>query len=370
MINSFPVMPNLYRLLHLVIPVQMALSPALWWPGSGRTFPLLQVVNTGAGIPAWVSGVLSGIFVLAILAYAAGKLPVRYFAPAALVLLALLAALDLNRLQVWMWMWCMFWLADIAVLNNKNHHYLHAWIIAGMYAWSGLHKLTPWFSTNFDWFCAAFPVTQPLSGNLFLSYGAATFELLLAPMLLWPAFRRTGMALTIGLHLYILLVIGPLGYHWNIVVWPWNLVMIGLVWHFFNHQQAIRPRFSIPGVLILVMVWIMPALNIWEQWPETLSWKMYSNTQREATVFSKNGLPCEKLQTIWQKRATDNQYLMIDDWSDEDLHVPAFNSRRNFEKALRSVQHCAADTSKPILLKILTVDRWDRQGNQSFETIY
>ena len=171
-------MPPLYRLLHLTIPLQMALSMALWWPGADRTFPLLPVFDFLGGVPGWISGVLSAALVLTLLVYVFGKLPVAKFVPIALVWLLLLVALDLNRLQVWVWLWILLWLADIVELRkpgNAGRLSLHTWILAGLYAWSGLHKMTPWFSTNFDWFCEAFQATAPFSGKLWMSLCGCRF---------------------------------------------------------------------------------------------------------------------------------------------------------------------------------------------------
>ena len=362
-----------YRLLHLSIPLQMALSMALWWPGADRIFPALPLVDMLGATPFWVSGVLSTVLVLITVAYAWGEISAMRFVPTALVLGALLVSLDLNRLQVWVWMWFLLWLADMAggQKDEKSSPFsLHAWVIAGIYAWGGLHKMTPWFSTNFDWFCEAFPVTTPLSGNIWLTYAAAIFEFLLAPLLLWRRTRRVGIGLAILLHGYILLVIGPLGYWYNVVVWPWNITMMGLVVYYFNGEEPVFFPLHLEKGVIWALVWVMPALNIWGYWPESLSWKMYANTQREATIYAPKGSPCEKLAPIWQKYATDGQYLLIDDWSSEELHVPAFNSTRNFKRVLQWVQNCTQPADTTVQLKVLTVSRWSRAENLQLETTY
>ena len=146
--------------------------------------------------------------------------------------------------------------------------------------------------------------------------------------------------------------------------------MIGLVWHFFKEKSPVSFQWNTMTLIILILVWVMPALNIWGYWPESLSWKMYANTQREATIYAPNGSPCETLAPVWKKYATDGQYLLIDDWSTSELNVPAFNSVRNFKRALQYVQKCAPASETVVQLKVLTVNRWSREENLQLEITY
>ncbi|MCK6692714.1 MAG: hypothetical protein L6Q97_11505 [Thermoanaerobaculia bacterium] len=123
------------------------------------------------------------------------------------------------------------------------------------------------------------------------------------------------------------------------------------------------------GVGLLALAWLMPVFNIFHLWPEPLSWKMYSNTQTEATYFRESatgrGGP---LQQVWDKHAYDRgRKLLLDDWAFEELHVPAWNNRHTFIQLARylCVQNKQPDSSG---LLLLSVDRWDRSA-EKWETI-
>lgn len=365
-------MSQLYKWLHFALQIQILISISLWCsgPGGGRTFPVLPLFDVLESVPALVAVVLTIGLVVAIKAWLAGYWPEKIAIYVALGLMILLVMLDLNRLQVWVWMWMLLWVATLSDNKPADRLPVHAWIIAGIYFWSGLNKMTPWFSTNFDWFCQAFSVTAPMAGNVVLSYASGIFEMLIGPALLYGPTRRAGIWMVTLLHVYILLVIGPLGLNYNFVVWPWNVAMIGLVWHFFRHKTAAVLRFNPAGYVLLALVWIMPVLNIWGWWPESLSWKMYANTQREATIYSQAGEPCYAISWYWKKHAQDGKYLLIDDWTMHELQVPSFNSLRNYQRALDYLHECSPLPDSSIQLKILTVSRWSRDENLQLEVTY
>ena len=50
-------------------------------------------------------------------------------------------------------------------------------------------------------------------------------------LLLWaPRLRLTAIIAEVVVHGSALLFLGPLGYNYNWVVWPWNLAMPALLW--------------------------------------------------------------------------------------------------------------------------------------------
>jgi hypothetical protein len=333
----------------------MLLGTALWWPGEGRTFPLLPLFDFLNGTPVYVNWIPAmGLFFSCIL-YAMGRLTARVFLPVVLLCAATLCVLDLNRLQVWLWMWLLLWVVDALDTRRGAPSGFQQWVLAGMYFWSGLFKMTPWFQTNFDWFCEAFALTQPLSGNVVLPYITGAVEALAGLLLLFPATRKVGKWVITALHVYILLVLGPLGHHWNRVVWPWNVAMIGWVWCYFSGHERVRPAPAAGYWVVGVVVWLMPVLNKWQWWPESLSWKMYSNTHREASIIAPNGNPCPALASVWP---ADQINLEVSKWATHDLQSPPFNSMANFKNALRYVRACGRDS---VDLEVLTVGWWDQE---------
>jgi hypothetical protein len=348
------------------LPLQMLLSWQLWWP-YGRTFPTLPLVECLGVVPDAVSWVLSTILFFSCLLYAMGRWTARVFLPVVLLVVAVLCILDLNRLQVWIWMWYCLWIVEWLDLSQNKASRFQCWVIAGIYVWSGFNKITPWFSVNFDWFCEVFQWTKPLSGNSVLCYSSGIFEMLIGVFLLWPPTRTAGKWMATVLHLYILLVLSPLGHNWNPVVWPWNVAMIGLIWYYFQDKSAVKwpvyPAYSVLGVL----VWGMPILNIWYYWPESMSWKMYANTQREAVIISEKSILTTDNSWPWEATSDGQKRLLVDDWGYRELQVPPFSSRRNFMNVLQYVKDITSDST--LQMEILTVERWDDKAKGTLEVV-
>jgi hypothetical protein len=111
---------------------------------------------------------------------------------------------------------------------------------------------------------------------------------------------------------------------------------------------------------ILALAWAFPALNIVHRWDEALSWKMYSNTQTEASFFSKQPLTYLGIAPYWKRYAYDSRRrLLLDDWAMAELKVPAYNSWRTHKQLARYLCACSVDSSSAKLIR-LTVDRWNR----------
>ena len=333
----------------------MLLSAALWWPTGNRTFPALPIHEMLHIVPVYISWALSSLLFTGCILFAMGRLTARVFLPIVLVVSALLCVLDLNRLQVWLWLWILLWVVDWADLRRGLQSGFQGWVIAGVYVLSGFFKLTPWFSLNFDWFCEAFAWTKPFAGNTILNYATGLLEMSIGAALLWPATRYIGKWMATVLHLYILMVLGPLGHQWNMVVWPWNIAMIALVWSFFRTNTRFVVPFEPVYLVVGLVVWVMPLFNIGSLWPETMSWKMYSNTHREAVIISENGCPCSALLGVWPE---EGNRLLLDDWAYKELHVPPFSSRANFENGWHYVQRCS---KTPVKMEVLTVGWWSQR---------
>ena len=341
------------------------------------------------------------LFVLALSVFFPKK---KYTAPALLVALLWMVAQDLNRLQPWTYFYLLA--LGLMVFSKKNTSNTLRWLLAAVYFWGGLNKITPYFAAdNFPWFCEAFVWTKSLGAFPAVGYAVAVAELLLAPRLLWRVTRSVFRWLAVGFHLFIVAALSPLGLDWNAVVIPWNVAMAGMVWVLFAGEtrsfapqrrgifnltqetslrlrvsavknrlcvSAVKKLFGVSAVkkhlcvsvVILALAWLFPVLNIVRLWPEPLAWKMYSNTQPEAGFFSENGPPCPGLQAVWNKHAYDaGAKLLFDDWAFDDLHVPAYNSPHTHQRLAQYLCRCAARPEGSGWWR-LTVHRWDRSGEK------
>ena len=366
---------HIVRLISLVLLAHIFLSWRLWAAGPARTFPLVplwgmpfQLPDVWAAWQAWFLVLLAALTVL---------FPANKGLLAILVGWVLcLVAQDLNRLQPWLYFYTLCWGILLSGTARSKASTLAALrlTVAAVYVWGGLNKLTPYFAVdNFPWFCEAFTWTKPLGAFPVAGYAVAVAEFLFGVGLLWRQSRRLFRWLVVAFHLFILAALSPLGLHWNTIVIPWNLAMAAMVWLLFEAREmsAVWLMGKKTGKnrlvfgTILALAWCMPALNILHCWDEPLSWKMYSNTQTEASF---QGVPCPGATAIWQRYAFDDgRKLLLDDWSMEELHVPVYNDRGVFRRIAHYLCQCA-DQPDSAGLYLLTVQRWNRSA-ESWEII-
>ncbi|MFN0013987.1 MAG: hypothetical protein ACKVU2_05510 [Saprospiraceae bacterium] len=292
--------------------------------------------------------------------------------------LVLLVGLDLNRLQPWTYFYLLTLALILAAGRAENQLTSNLrWLMAAVYAWGGLNKITPYFAEdNFPWFCEAFFWTEPLGAFPSIGYAVAVAEFLLAPGLLLSATRPVFRWLAIFFHLFIVLALSPAGLNWNTVVIPWNIAMAGMVWIVFSRQADLTTVVQRRGVFIksprciaaaalLTLAWFFPLLNIWHWWGEALSWKMYANTQPEAGFFiKKNTAPCPDIQRVWVEHSYhSDSKLLFDDWAFDDLHVPAYNSLYTNRRLAQYLCPCVTDLAHSGLWRF-TVQRWSRDAER------
>lgn len=362
------------RVITIALAAQISLSWPLWHTAGGRTFPELPLPGFQFYPAPALEGIQTGLLLLALLATA--LFPQKTWFRGGLACLVLwLVARDLNRLQPWTY----FYLAAFGLLfaagndARTGKRYLQ-WLVAAVYAWGGFNKITPYFAIdNFPWFCEAFKWTKYFGAFPAAGYAVAAGEMLLGPGLLLEKTRPVFRWLTVLFHLFIALALSPLGLDWNTVVIPWNFAMAGMVWVLFRTnpesgmytwRQNSLVRTALATTL-LALAWVLPALNIFHHWDEALSWKMYSNTQTEASFYSKNGAPCAQVVEAWRQFSYDHGTKMLfDDWAMADIHVPAYNSRRAHLQLARYLCACQESPGQPAGLLLVEVDRWNRSAER------
>ncbi|MCW5922122.1 MAG: hypothetical protein KIS77_07265 [Saprospiraceae bacterium] len=370
---------NIVFIAALGLLAGIVLSWPLWNVAARCCFPTLPLWGGSPQAPhlshwsesAWVAGLallLIGPFVFS------GK---KILPGLLAVWLAWLCLLDLNRLQPWVWMYLLIFAAAIwekkdDEASNTN---LMRWLLAGIYFWSGINKLTPYFANDtFAWFCETFGLTRSLGQYPIFGYALGLLEASFAAGLLWHKTRPYFRWLVLGFH--CLVVVFLLKQNWNWVVIPWNLAMASMVWVLSSTAPVsgttanVSRRFlPIPhslreapkaAWLILLLVWLAPALGLFRCWPHTLSWQLYTNTQPEATFFAESGKVNATAESfwVWEKYAYDDgTKLFFDDWANDELKVPMFATRHTFRQLGRYLCRCASEPEQASLF-ILHVRPW------------
>ena len=282
----------IFRVILVGLLAQMMLSGQLWWKSEG-VLPYLPLFFTEG---AWLeksSIVLFPAFLLLVLINFC--LPQKKIFLKFLLLSGVLLILgNIHRFQVWfyfyglilfLYLWKQYTSAEVLIATLRG-------VVAGVYSWSGLHKFNNYFVEDiFPW------LIEPLE-FLFHSlpsecaYGAGGVELLIGIGLLLSPTRNISVVCSIIFHIIILGLLGPFGHNWNPVVWPWNLVMPLLVFLLFFEKEKLTLNNRVftlrsfpAGLLVLGIVWILPAFNYLGFTPEQLSFKMYAGSQPEIVLY-------------------------------------------------------------------------------------
>lgn len=254
------------------------LSYRLWLPE--RSFPLLPVADLFHSIPPIVQVILFGLSVATLL--------ISLFMPhrKLLILLLLLEILsclfDQNRWQPWEYFF-LFTIAAAALLRDA-HALRSAWItlLGGLYFFSGLYKINNGFIHDVWQQLILHRWLHIHTSNTWLlraGYGIGCVEMLAGIALLLPGFRKQAALLLLFLHVVILWVLGPLGLNQNSVVWPWNALLIGLLYGLFLRPNGFvwqSPLRYAMGRWILLGWWVLPLLYPLGYWDRYGSGALYS----------------------------------------------------------------------------------------------
>jgi hypothetical protein len=168
----------------------------------------------------------------------------------------------------------------------------------------------------------------------------------------------------LGMHVFILFSIGPLGHDWNTIVWPWNVAMMAFVvilfWRAegFSARHILVPRAPLGASLfhglILLLFGVMPLFSFFGLWDSYLSASLYSDNIKRATLHIsesvKDRLPETVRGSVNTSGASDSSTINITEWSYKELNVPPYPEDRVFKNAARHVCAYAEEPSEVTLM--------------------
>lgn len=256
---------------------------------------------------------------------------------------------DQNRLQPWFYNYNLILLIFLFYKNrvDEPNNYTSVFIsiqllVALVYIYSGLQKLNTMFvSQTFDWMIS--PLSSMFSERQMgifhkLGYAVPYVEMFTGLALLFRSLRFIAVPLIILMHVFILIMLGPLGKSYNYVVWPWNLTMIVLNLLLFSNVQ--EERFFDISILfrstcfyiVITLMLIFPFFSFNNKYDSYLSSSLYSaNTHDCKLILSDkayNNLPFYIRHYV--NKGTDNNVLYIKHWAIDELKVPCVPEYRIF----------------------------------------
>jgi hypothetical protein len=285
---------------------------------------------------------------------------------------------DQNRGQPWFYMyWVMLGFTLLA-----GHVVLAACrcALSVAYVWSGIQKcnahffqvVPAWFiAPAIKWHLPAWMLTA-----LHWSVATAPFVEIAIGIALWSArLRRAAIAMVLLVHLAALLFLGPLGYRYDFVVWPWNLAMIGMALALFgwtrkceapatsgsaaktgqSWNSALRSPLFDETVAALQRSWLalvlvalfalLPILSFAGLWDSYFSFTLFAESQAKADIYLteafRDRLPpgiaahVHKFQSAYDSRIQGPYIFDFQSWGYQNLRVPPIFEPRNYRSIYR-----------------------------------
>ncbi len=300
-----------------------------------RSFPLVPIVD----MPAYVHiALLSLFFVLtAWIIYKPGNNKVLI----AIIVTELVTLLgDQTRLQPWHYQYiCTFFVIATNLKDRRKAVQGILLIIISTYIFSGLQKLNYGF-VHFIWAVYILKIFLRVPSHYIHNYWVEMAGYIIPAIeigsgiaLLFFRTRQKGAWMLIGMHLFLLIFMGPLGINYNIVVWPWNVIMIFLLYFLFiKNQLTLQPLlFGSPGNYIIAFLWIvMPIFGLIGKWDKFLSSAMYSGRVKLKQFYfeDRNKIPQDLRKYAFYNKQDSSARIVITDWCMNDLNVAAVTEKR------------------------------------------
>lgn len=339
-------------------------APAWIGPRSYPEAPVFSALPAVDGPLAY--GLFAALFGLAAAIVISPK-PQRWIA-AFLAIIGFLCVFDQTRWQPWVFQYAVMlttlalfsWDRDDADGRQRALNILRL-VVAGTYVFSGLQKLNSNFvEYEFPWMVQPITNVLPRTVGLFYFFGMCVpfIQVAFGIGLLTRRFRRVSLILAVAMHVFILAMLGPAGYDWNNIVWPWTAAMAVFDLLLFSS----RADFSLRDVLgtkghfhhavALALFALLPFLSFFNLWDSYLSSALYSGNLTEAQIYAsdagRKALP-QTIQRYLVHTSPDTNVLNLQRWAIEDLNVSPYPETRVFKQIAKSVCNRLADRSQLVL---------------------
>jgi predicted DCC family thiol-disulfide oxidoreductase YuxK/uncharacterized membrane protein YphA (DoxX/SURF4 family) len=368
------------------LAIQLAMTPALWT--GAHSYPPAPIWSGLPRIPVAVgTAMYVAAFVLCALIAVSAR-PQRDIA-ALLALLAIYCAFDQMHLQAWIFMYA-FLLGTLAVFSWRpddtqgrdiaiNTARL---IVAATYVYSGLQKINFNFVSNdFPWIVQ--PITNLLPGTADALHAFGAFAPLLQVGfglgLLLPRTRPVSLVLAVLMHLFILAMLGPFGWNWNAIIWPWTAAMAVFdIVLFARADTRARDILWPPGgtgwryrAIVFVLFAIMPAASFFNAWDSEISSALYSGNVTEGRLYvdDKGAAALPPAIARYATRTSANTHVInFQLWAIEELGVVPYSEARTYRALARDV--CAyMPEPNDLVLTVREQRMWNSRPEMSFTCI-
>ena len=321
----------------------------LWTPQS--EFPQIPFFAALIEVPGWVDWLAIAVVIASLLVagFSTREIVWRRAMMAFAFATVLLMLLNQHRFQPWAYQFVLF-AVIMANCRLSIAPHLMRWIVVSIYVYSAvskfdyqfLHSLGPQFLATLTGFFGIASSEWSADRQAWLALLFPIGELLVGIGLFVPRTRRVAIFAAIGLHLLLLLILGPWGLSHQPGVLVWNLFFMAQAWMLFTQPKATEapaanaPRQLVPEILCVLLTGIVIAfpasesLGYCDHWP---AWELYSPRSSRVQIAihesAVDRLPPEIQQHLSAAgEDSDWRQLYLDRWSLESLSVPIYPEDR------------------------------------------
>lgn len=326
------------RIAALFWIILKLMSYKLWM--TDRLFPLLPVIEIS--VPDNLHALLYVVSLAALGAF--------LFRPSSSLMMCIVGVelfsciLDYTRWQPWEYQFLLMSAIFLLARSEEEKKSGYIFLFAALYFYSGIHKLNPEFNETI-W-------TSMILGSFFhvpngsgsetltsIGYALGILEALGGLGLIWKRTAKVAVIFLILMHLFNLLVLGPLGINYNPIVWPWNVLMIVLLAYVFLRSKLSFEAgkfFNLRFAPIFILWGIMPMLCLWGYWDHYLSASLYSGKLPLMDICIETDYHPELAAYTSQDelgicKGKDKVTLRL--WAMEELMVPPYPAPRVYKQA-------------------------------------
>ncbi|GIV33831.1 MAG: hypothetical protein KatS3mg031_1366 [Chitinophagales bacterium] len=331
-----------------------------------RHYPLAPVFDFFPQIPSpydYVQPVVLLVLLVLIIFNAAPHIVVRVF----IVVFWLLVLCDQNRLQTFNYI-LSFLLLPFAFYRKEDSSarelILHCMrlILIGTYFWSGVQKLNIGFVDRmYPYFAGKVHIPGFEPDDLLRKYVILIipfYEILLSFLFMIGPLRSMAVVLAAVMHLSIAVFMSPAGFGWNLVVIPWNVGLVPLVFALFwkaefSLRELWSPRgYLLKGVVILLFI-VMPVFNFFGLWDHNLSASIFSTRPKYAGVVINKELEADLPDYLrpYLRSMGDTVFIECTYWMLGELNVTPYPEERVYQKNLEYV--CKFSSQQPCQARLM-----------------
>ncbi len=319
------------KLIGFTLLIQVTLSFNLWFD-SHMNFPKVPFFDFALFENILFSKITSLLFLISIISLifitkSNQKMVVIFF----LLISLLLFLQDLNRIQVWMYFYIIIFLNILFTEKDNEAQFLINLriIIGSVYFWSGLSKLNIHYLETFQWLVSEIKIFNNLHHIEIVAFISALIELSLGILMIINKSKKIVFFSIFLMHSFIIYNLYLLD--WNAIVFPWNILMIVLVYYSFYASSNNSISFNFKQNFYVLILCTIPVLYYFNLIPSVFSFCMYSGRESSATLAFNSKV--SKLKIL--ESAIDNQEILgvdLDYWSAIDKNVPIFADDFYFRK--------------------------------------